>query len=107
MNLLDHVVGVAAQFDRVGLPVDPVDPRSDRSMLEMTDLEITIRQANDLAILQKRDPESVWRDRHRVASQQVLSLAQADDQRATKPRSHNLTGPAGTDDREPVRPRQT
>ena len=45
--------------------------------------------------------------RHRVAGEQVLSLAQADHQRATKPRSDNLAGPAGADDRQPICPCQT
>ena len=39
-NLLDHVVGVTAQLDRIGLPVDPIDPWRDRSVLEMADLEV-------------------------------------------------------------------
>ena len=84
-NLLDHVVGVAAQLDRVGLPVDPIDPRRDRPVLEMADLEVAGRQADDLAVLQERDPGRVGRDGHRVAGQQVLALAQPDDQRAAEP----------------------
>ena len=39
-DLLEHVVSVAAQLDRVGLPVDPVDPRRDRPVLAVADLEV-------------------------------------------------------------------
>ena len=49
-----------------------------------------------------RDPGRVGRDRHRVAGQQVLVLAQADDQRAAEPRADDLAGPLRADDREPV-----
>ena len=92
-DLLDHVVGVPAQLDRVGLPVDPVDPRRDRPMLEVADLEVVGRQPDDLAVLQERDPRGVRRDRHRVAGQQVLALAQPDDQRAAEPGPDDLAGP--------------
>ena len=103
-NLLDHVMGVAAQLDRVGLPVDPIDPRRDRSVLEMTDLEVAVHQADDLAVLQERDPRRMGRDRHRVAGQQVLALAQPDDQRAAEPSPDHLAGPLRTDDRQSIRP---
>ena len=105
-NLLDHVMGVAAQLDRVGLPVDPIDPRRDRPVLEVADLEVAGRQADDLAVLQERDPRRVRRDRHRVAGQQVLALAQADDQRAAEPGADDLAGPLRADDRQPVGPLQ-
>ena len=39
-DLLDHVVRVPAQLDRVGLPVEPVDPRRDRPMLHVPHLEV-------------------------------------------------------------------
>ena len=105
-NLLDHVVGVAAQLDRVGLPVDPIDPRRDRSVLEMADLEVAVHQPDDLAVLQERDPRRMGRDRHRVAGQQVLAVAQPDDQRAAEPGPDDLAGPLRADDRQPVRPFQ-
>ena len=92
-NLLDHVVRVPAELDRVGLPVDPIDPRRDRAMLEMTDLEVARREPNDLAVLQERHPCGVGRDRHRVAGQQVLAFAQADDQRAAEPGPDDLARP--------------
>ena len=101
-NLLDHVVGVAAELDRVGLPVDPIDPRRDRPMLEVADLEVARRQPNDLAVLQKRHPRRVRRDGHRVAGQQVLAFAQPDDQRAAKPGADDLAGPLRADHRQPV-----
>ena len=91
-DLLDHVVGVAAQLDRVGLPVDPIDPRRDRPVLEVADLEVARRQPDDLAVLQEGDPCRVGRDGHRVAGQQVLALAEPDDQRAAEPRADDLAG---------------
>src|SRR4051794_791718 len=52
-DLLQHVMGVSAKLNGVGLPVDPVDSRSDLAGLSMPDLEAVGRQANDLAVLQK------------------------------------------------------
>ena len=74
-DLLDHVVSMPAQLDRVRFPVDSIDPRRDRPMLEMADLEIARRQPNNLAVLQEGHPRRVRCDGHRVARQQVLAFA--------------------------------
>ena len=103
-DLLEHVVGVAAQLDRVGLPVDPVDPRRDRPVLAVADLEVVGREPDDLAVLQVGHPGRVGRDRHRVAGQQVLVVAHADDQRAAEPRADDLAGMPVADDGQAVRP---
>ena len=105
-DLLEHVVRVAAQLDRVGLPVDPVDPRRDRPVLEVADLEVVGRQPDDLAVLEVGDPGRVRRDRHRVAGQQVLALAEPDDQRAAEPGADDLAGTPRADHRQAVRPLQ-
>ena len=66
-DLLEHVVSVAAQLDRVGLPVDPVDPGRDRPALAMADLEVAGREPDHLAILQvsHAEPYAARSPRHR------------------------------------------
>ena len=105
-DFLDHVVRVPAQLDRVRLPVDAIDPRRDRPMLDMADLEITRRQPNHLAILQISHPRRVRRDRHRVARKQVLAFTQAHDQRAAKPCADDDPRLLFAHHREPISPLQ-
>ena len=105
-NLLDHVVGVAAQLDRIRLPVQPIDPRRDRTVLEVAHLEVVARQADDLAVLQEGDPGGMGCDGDRVAGQQVFPLAQADDQRAAEPRADHLARPLRADYPDPIGPLQ-
>ena len=108
-DLLEHVVGVLAQFVAVGPPVDPVDPRRDRPALAVDDLEVIGCQADDLAVLQERDPRRVRRDGRRVAGEQMFAVAEADDQRTAQPRADDFPGPARADDGQsvgPLEPRQ-
>ena len=103
-NLLDHVVGVAPQFDSVRLPVDAIDSRRDRTVLQMPDLEITCGEPDQLAILQECDPRRVRRDGHRIAGQQVLSLAESHDHRASKAGADDLPRTLRADGGQPVGP---
>ena len=93
-DLLEHVVGVAAELDRVGLPVDPVDPGRDRPLLAVADLEVAGREPDDLAVLEIGDLRRVGHDRDRVAGQKVLAIADADHQRAAEPGADHLAGTA-------------
>ena len=103
-DLLEHVMRVAAQLHGVGLPVDPVDSRRDRPVLAVADLEVVGGEPNDLAVLEVGHPGGVGRDRHRVAGQQVLAIADADHQRAAEPCTDDLTGMTVAEDGQPVRP---
>ena len=60
---------------------------------QVADLEVVGREPDDLAVLEERDAGGVGRDGDGVAGQEVLALAQADDQRAAEPGADDLAGP--------------
>jgi len=102
-DLLEHVVGMASELDRVGLPVDPVDPRCDRTVLAVADLEIAGSEADDLSVLQVGHTGRVGNDRHRIAGQQVLVVPHADHQGAAEPRADDLARTRQADHAQAVR----
>ncbi len=55
-NLLDHVMGVPAQLDRIRLPVQPIDPRRDRTVLEVAHLEVIAASSGRPRRLAGRQP---------------------------------------------------
>ena len=102
-DLLEHVVSVTAQLDRVGLPVDPVDPRRDRPALAMTDLEVAGREPDHLAILQVSHTSRMRGDRDGIAGQHVLIIAHAHHQRASQPGADDLVRIPRAERSDPVR----
>jgi hypothetical protein len=94
---------MASELHRVGLPIDSVDPRRDRAVLAVADLEIAGSEPDDLSVLQVGHTGRVGSDRHRVAGQQVLVVPHADHQGAAESRADNLARTRQADHAQAIR----
>ena len=106
VDLLQHEVGVVAELDVVGLPVDAVDPGRDRALFAMADLEVVGGEPYDLAVVQDRRRAGVGAIAKGSLARNSSPSPSADDERAAEPGADDLAGALRADDRQAVRPFQ-
>ena len=84
-------------------PVDPVDDGRDVRLLEGAYREILPGDVDELAVLQVDDVAGPAHERGRVAGEEVLVVADAEDERRRLARRHDLPGMLGAQRGDAVR----
>ena len=104
-DLLEHVVGVAAQVDVAGLEVERAGRGGRRGPeSRWIDPQRVGREHGQLVVGQVDDLVGVAGQRRGVAGDEVLAVAHADHQRAAQPGGDHHLRPVAKDDRQAVGP---
>ena len=109
MDLLQHEVLVAALLRLERIPGDPLDGRLALAALRVLDDDLVARRDGHLPVGEEDDVARVDEHRRDVRGDEVLALADADDEGGAQPRGDDLARIRGRDDGErvdPAEPRQ-
>src|SRR5271163_1870695 len=102
-NFLLHEMLEAALFGHDRVPGDVLGGTADGPALEIKKLHSLRRDHGDLAVAQKENAARVRENRRNVAGHEKLFVAQADHDRRSQPRGHNLVRIFGRKRHERVR----
>ena len=102
-DLLEHEMLVAALFRGGDLPVDVMVLLFDGQFHRVIDLHAVAAQNGDLAVIHVHNVARVLDKRRHVGGDEVLALAEADEQRCVLTRGINVVGIVRAEDAERIR----
>ena len=102
VDLLEHEMVVAALLHRPGLELQFGDVTVHRRMIQVRDVHGVSGDQGDIPVVQVDDPPRVRDEGRGVGSDQALTFADADDERAAFPGDDDASRFIGRDDRDAV-----
>jgi hypothetical protein len=85
VDLLEHVVWVAAEFDRLEVEFDLLDLRRDGEVVDRRRVEALRRELADVVVVERERLGRVGDDGRGIGADDVLAVADSDDERRALP----------------------